>query len=153
MPPTPLQDLLHDPGWAHLLAAPESEVDDDVHALADPGLLARIVRGQRCTSRESLFQEFAAALQFPHYFGENWDAFEECLGDLSWFGGSGLLLVVTNADKLLVGQPENFRTLVTILRSVHDEGGSPLQRLFLHCTPEARQATRDRYRKAGLALS
>lgn len=32
-------------------------------------------------------------MQFPDYFGQNWDTFEDCLTDLDWLqaGGYGLL--------------------------------------------------------------
>lgn len=40
--------------------------------------------GERLRRREDLFREFVRELSFPGYFGWNWDAFEECLRDLSW---------------------------------------------------------------------
>src|SRR5262245_18842858 len=59
---------------------------------------ARIVRGECCGTRLALMYEWAAALQFPSYFGVNWDAFEECVNDLSWIDGSLHLTVVTGVD-------------------------------------------------------
>lgn len=47
-------------------------------------VVLRHLRGTRMGSPWLLFDEWAAALQFPPYFGENWDAFDECLNDLSW---------------------------------------------------------------------
>jgi hypothetical protein len=32
----------------------------------------------------TLLRWYAKALSMPDYFGENWDAFDECLRDLSW---------------------------------------------------------------------
>lgn len=37
---------------------------------------------------------FAGRLRFPDYFGWNWDAFEECLADLSWLEGVREVTVV-----------------------------------------------------------
>lgn len=35
------------------------------------------------TSIEALHQELATHLRFPDYYGQNWDAFEECITDLT----------------------------------------------------------------------
>ncbi len=37
--------------------------------------------GTRMTSREAAHDELAAAFGFPDYYGHNWDAFTDCLGD------------------------------------------------------------------------
>ena len=36
----------------------------------------------------AVFDEFAAAFQFPYYFGRNKDAFDECMRDLDEFVGA-----------------------------------------------------------------
>jgi RNAse (barnase) inhibitor barstar len=40
--------------------------------------------GARMTEPQLLMQEFAKQLEFPDYFGHNWDALEDCLADLGW---------------------------------------------------------------------
>src|SRR5437879_2485828 len=64
-------------------------------------LLVRVLRGQKMSTPAGLFDEFAAALQFPYYFGENWNAFDECINDLEWLRSSAYLLIIVNADQLL----------------------------------------------------
>jgi hypothetical protein len=58
--------------------------------------------------RQGIFDEFAAAFQFPYYFGENKDAFDECLRDLDDFVGSatGYVAVIRDSAHLLADQPE-----------------------------------------------
>jgi hypothetical protein len=52
-------------------------------------------------SREGLFDEFAAALQLPWYFGENADAFDECIVDLGWLPPqSGYVVVITEPGEV-----------------------------------------------------
>lgn len=47
----------------------------------------------RIDAQRDLFERIAKALEFPHWFGGNWDALEDCLGDLSWRSGSGQVLL------------------------------------------------------------
>jgi RNAse (barnase) inhibitor barstar len=63
----------------------------------------RLVRGTRCRTKEELFDEFSAALQFPWYFGHNWDAFDECLQDLGeWMiAAKTLTIVLTESSEVL----------------------------------------------------
>lgn len=41
-------------------------------------------------------EAIARALEFPAWFGRNWDALEDCLGDLSWRQAPETLLVFRN---------------------------------------------------------
>jgi RNAse (barnase) inhibitor barstar len=49
----------------------------------------------------SLFDEIAASFQFPWYFGENWDALDECLNDLAWLPARSYLLGIMDASQVL----------------------------------------------------
>src|SRR5437868_567642 len=61
----------------------------------------RWLRGKHMPTVEHMFNEFAAALQFPYYFGENWAAFDECLADLAWLPATGYLITVFDSEYLL----------------------------------------------------
>lgn len=47
--------------------------------------------------KERLLGNIARALDFPDWFGHNWDALEDCLTDLSWRGAAGYVLVFEDA--------------------------------------------------------
>ncbi|MEV0332928.1 barstar family protein [Nocardia sp. NPDC050717] len=68
----------------------------------------RELRGAKMRDIAALFDEFAAAFQFPYYFGANKDAFDECLRDLDDFVGDapGYVAVVRDGADLLAGQPD-----------------------------------------------
>lgn len=53
-----------------------------------------VIDGRALASELRLFQELKAAFQFPDYFGNNWDALADCLGDLEWIPAEAYLLVV-----------------------------------------------------------
>lgn len=78
------------------------------------GLTVRVVRGRKMARFEGLMDEFAAALQFPYYFGENWPAFQECLEDMDWLtAGKGIVVAVTDAAAVLSEEPvADLATLV-----------------------------------------
>jgi hypothetical protein len=44
-------------------------------------------------ARDDLFDSMARTLGFPDWFGRNWDALEDMLGDLSWRKADGHVLV------------------------------------------------------------
>lgn len=73
--------------------------------------------GNRCRSRAEFLREIGVALRFPSYYGENWDALEECIYDLEWLPDAQINLIVENADQLLASEPERqLEIFVDILR-------------------------------------
>jgi RNAse (barnase) inhibitor barstar len=54
--------------------------------------------GELMFETAGLMAEFAQVLEFPSYFGQNWDALSDCLTDLSWLEGeySHLVLLIDN---------------------------------------------------------
>lgn len=61
---------------------------------------------------EELFTAVAQALQFPTYFGQNWDAFDECIRDLEWLPGTGYALVIQHSSALWQEAPRTAGELV-----------------------------------------
>ncbi|MEH2414393.1 MAG: barstar family protein [Nostoc sp.] len=52
---------------------------------AEPGTKVFYLDGKKINSKETFLSKAAEAMQFPTYFGVNWDAFDECITDLTWF--------------------------------------------------------------------
>ena len=74
------------------------------------------IEGKNITRKEQLLNHAATALRFPADFGHNWDALEECLTDLEWVDADGYILYYDHIDGLLSAHPDQFETLVEILR-------------------------------------
>ncbi|MDZ4819823.1 MAG: barstar family protein [Planctomycetota bacterium] len=72
---------------------PQNVVFEFVDALPQDHSNWRVVPiGPGVRSKEKLLARYQQSLEFPPYFGENWDALEECLLDLSWLPKSGVLI-------------------------------------------------------------
>lgn len=83
-----------------------------------PEWAVRVVRGHKMRRLDDLFDEFAAAFQFPHYFGENWPAFYECMTDLEWLPAQVYLLGISNATTLLLEESPDRSTFIRIIGDV-----------------------------------
>ena len=69
-----------------------------------------------CMDKETLLTRVAEALEFPDWFGRNWDAFFDCLTDLSWLPASGHVLVLLNTAEMRRDAPEAFDTARSIMQ-------------------------------------
>ena len=78
------------------------------------------IRGNKCASLSALFDEWAAALQFPFYFGENLNAFADCMGDLIRAHPTNHVIVVSNAGSLLTDDLDCLPEFFDVLSRVPD---------------------------------
>ena len=90
---------------ANLLAKLRRETGADV----------RLVRAPKMGSGPQLFDEMAAAMQFPWYFGDNWDAFDECINDLEWISARHIIVGVTDASRLLADDSNEARRALAVI--------------------------------------
>jgi RNAse (barnase) inhibitor barstar len=74
------------------------------------------IDGKNISRKEQFLNHAATVMHFPKGFGHNWDALEECLTDLEWVDGDGYLIYYDHIDGLLGEHPDQFETLVEILR-------------------------------------
>ncbi len=126
--------LKRTPAWAHLAAVPRTRVEEFA-ATAPPKKHAavRILRGKKCTGREELLEEFARGLDFPDYFGGNWDALEDCLRDLEWLSAEAFVLIITNAEQVLKNSPGELVTFAGILSSAAAHWSAADPPASFHC--------------------
>ena len=133
---------------------------------AEHGLTVRVVRGQKMRTDEALFNEVAAALQFPSYFGENWDALDECIADLEWLPpGAGYVLYVLHADQVLADETSwSIGVFVRVLNKAITEWATEVAlgewwdrppipfNVVLQVDPQSVEAGRSRWIAVGAAV-
>lgn len=143
------------PPWTALLVVkPGQRAETAVHSPG--GFVRRILCGANCRSASGLFAEMARALEFPDYFGHNWDAVEECLADLEWLPAKGYILLFTDAHLILPADEEEFSTFLEVLNDAGEawasgqgsqEGNRPIPFHTLLIVSEREHA---RFRRCGL---
>lgn len=103
----------------NLLEADKKVTAEAAWAWGGAGLTVRTVRGSKMHSAERMFDEMAAALQFPYYFGENCAAFDECLADMDWLPMTvGIVIVIL--DSVEVFFDESAAQFGVLVRTIVD---------------------------------
>ncbi len=69
-----------------------------------------VIDGDKIKDKNSLFREFSEKLNFPGYFGHNWDAFSDCITDLSWLEiKNSFFIIYKNTRQFRLANPEEWR--------------------------------------------
>ncbi len=83
----------------------------------------------KVTDKEGFLEAISKAMDFPDWFGHNWDALADCLTDLSWVGADGYVIILDHADGFAQASPTDFATALSVLQDAADtwrEDGVPL---------------------------
>jgi hypothetical protein len=81
-----------------------------LEAVRDAGWVAALVELDGVTDKAALMESCARGLELPDWFGGNWDALADCLGDLSWWpaGEQGRVIVVRNWQSYAAARPKEW---------------------------------------------
>ncbi|GLW51948.1 hypothetical protein Stsp02_76080 [Streptomyces sp. NBRC 14336] len=122
--------------WAVFVPSGDAEIRVQLSQLEAKGGQVHRLSSHELMTEQGVYAAFARALQFPGYFGRNWDAMVDCLDDLCGAvtgGGVGIAVVIEDADRLL--DTEHFPLFVSVLcqgadraNSAVDLDGFPLDR-------------------------
>ena len=93
------------------------------------------LHGRAIESKEALFHLVAKEMRFPDYFGNNWDALEECMNDLmEWRPANGYVVLFEYAHIFCQSAPNDFLTFIDIVARIADEWAHEEVPLFLILT-------------------
>lgn len=80
------------------------------------------------TDKESFLAAVGRALDFPDWYGHNWDALADCLTDLSWMAADGYVVILDHADTFANASPADFAMALSVFQEAADtwrEDGIP----------------------------
>ncbi|MBN1369809.1 MAG: barstar family protein [Dehalococcoidaceae bacterium] len=66
--------------------------------------------------KEGFLKKVAASLNFPGYFGMNWDALADCLNEISGKNAGGRVIIFTGFGKFAAGYASESRMAEKIFR-------------------------------------
>jgi len=115
MSTTELHALLADPALAgaYFVDARDRAAISEAGNVLGFAVLAIELRD--CCDADEAMRRFATTLQFPGWFGDNWDALADALADLSWLPAPGYLLLLDHAQGWREAAPDEFDLLLEIV--------------------------------------
>ena len=112
-------DLLRDPARSGVYRSPEKATWVARAAEANGFAFWRIDLA-KVRDKSGLLTALARALDFPDWFGGNWDALADCLGDLSWRTAPGYVLALDHCHVLAKRARADFETLLEVFAATAD---------------------------------
>ena len=117
------------PELVYLTSLPDVE---EVAALCrDRDLRLFVFDGDQIATKADFLTICANVMQFPDYFGYNWDAFEDCLTDLSWLPAPGYVVLYRPPHTLAATEPGNWAILLEIFQTALDYWSSTPTPLYI----------------------
>lgn len=116
---------------------------------AAQGSALRIVRISlaQASGKQALLERVARALEFPQWFGGNWDALEDCLTDLSWSKAGGHVLLIEGAEGLAGDERGIFIDILASAAAWWAERRRPFFAVFVGDPPALPAQLPDLYRR------
>ena len=94
-----------------------NRIDPLADAVRGSGLDFARVGMQGVSGKPALMKALRARLRLPAWFGENWDALEDCLTDLSWREAEGHVIAFEACETL---PREDLDVLIQVLDAAAD---------------------------------
>ncbi len=92
------QGLLRDRRHAGVYHEPHGDADELLRAAEGNGFATFRIDLGMVRDKDELLGAIAAAMEFPDWFGRNWDALDDCLTDLSWRPADGYVVMLEHCD-------------------------------------------------------
>lgn len=71
--------------------------------------------------KDGMFAAIAQAMQFPGWFGYNWDGLLDCLADLSWQPAEGYVVILERCDRVHGLAEADFVHLLQVFEAAANE--------------------------------
>ena len=100
---------------------PPGELDELIAAAEANAHVVFRVDLASARNKDSLLKAIGEGMAFPEWFGYNWDALADSLGDLGWRPAEGWLVILENADRINSRAHEDFVSALQIFSAAAEE--------------------------------
>ncbi len=110
-------------------------IEEIIEALSQQDLQVFYLDGKEISSKQTFLTKAAEAMKFPAYFGANWDAFDECITDLTLCPDRKYVILYERPDIFAQADPIAWQIALQILRSAEEYWGktnTPLEVFLLN---------------------
>ena len=94
---------------------------------AELGKLARAkgmaffhLEGQKIEGKEQFLNHASVAMKFPSHFGNNWDAFYDCITDMDWVRAEGYCIYFDHTDAFAEHHESELETVIELFQDAID---------------------------------
>ena len=101
-------------GVFHLVTARQSTIETAARHARFCVLKADIAKH---SSTQEVLAQLGSALNFPIWYGANFDALYDCLTDPDWEPAKGHVLLINGLARLRSSDPADFATLIEVFQS------------------------------------
>ncbi|HCX33954.1 MAG TPA: hypothetical protein DHV08_10620 [Rhodocyclaceae bacterium] len=117
MTPPPCRELLADRSRAGVYRLAPEGARKLRAAARDLGFATRTASMRGVRGKADFLAALASALAFPDWFGFNWDALEDCLGDLSWMQAAGYVTVLEHCEEFRACAHADFDRAIAVFEA------------------------------------
>lgn len=76
------------------------------------------IDGQKVNNKDKFFLAAAQEMNFPDYFGHNWDAFADIMTDLDIGNSKGSVLLYCHPENFAENDAANWSVMMDVLQSI-----------------------------------
>lgn len=105
----------YSPGIYQLEA--KTAVDELSRLFEEQGFRFFYLDGKDVVDKDTFLKRTAEVMDFPDYFGNNWDAFNDCITDLEWYPANKYILLYDQFENFAQSAPSEWNVALDILRS------------------------------------
>jgi RNAse (barnase) inhibitor barstar len=74
------------------------------------------LEGKKIEGKDQFLNHASMAMHFPAHFGNNWDAFEDCITDLEWIKSDGYVIYFDHAEAFAEHHESQLETVLELFQ-------------------------------------